>query len=40
MVRLFKKVLGGYTHLLVSIDKFTKWIEAQPIVSIKFEQAM
>jgi hypothetical protein len=30
----------GYTHLLVTIDKFTKWIEAQPISVIKFEQAV
>jgi transposase InsO family protein len=34
------KAPGGYTHLLVTIDKFSKWIEAQPIVKIKSEQAM
>ena len=22
---------GGMTHLLVAVDKFTKWIEARPI---------
>ena len=33
-------VPGGYIHLLVTIDKFTKWIEAQPISVIKSEQAM
>ena len=27
-------------HLLVTIDKFTKWIEARPISTIKSEQAM
>ena len=27
-------------HLLVTIDKFTKWIEAQPISVIKSEQAV
>ena len=24
---------GGHTHLLVAVDKFTKWIEAVPIRS-------
>ena len=28
LVGPFKKALGGFTHLLVTIDKFTKWIEA------------
>ena len=27
-------------HLLVSIDKFSKWIEAHPINRIKSEQAV
>ena len=27
-------------HLLVAVDKFTKWIEARPISVIKSEQAM
>jgi hypothetical protein len=31
MVGPFKIVLGGLTHLLVAVDKFTKWIEAKPI---------
>jgi hypothetical protein len=26
----FKKAFGGFTHLLVMVDKFTKWIEARP----------
>ena len=26
--------------MLVTIDKFTKWIEARPISAIKFEQAV
>jgi hypothetical protein len=33
-------VPGGFTHLLVTIDKFLKWIEAQPIMQIKSEQAV
>jgi hypothetical protein len=31
MVGLFKTTPGGLTHLLVAVDKFTKWIEAKPI---------
>ena len=35
-----KKTPGGYTHLLVAVDKFSKWIEARPIGKIKYEQAV
>jgi transposase InsO family protein len=31
MVGPFKTARGGMTHLLVAVDKFTKWIEARPI---------
>ena len=31
MVGPFKTARGGLTHLLVAVDKFTKWIEAKPI---------
>jgi hypothetical protein len=31
MVGPFKTVPGGLMHLLVAVDKFTKWIEAKPI---------
>jgi hypothetical protein len=31
MIGPFKKAQGGYTHVLVAIDKFTKWIEYKPI---------
>ena len=27
MIGQFKKAQGGYTHMLVAIDKFTKWIK-------------
>ena len=40
LVRPLKRAPRGYTHLLVSIDKFTKWIEARPIYAIKSEQAV
>ena len=35
-----QKGTRGFTHLLVTIDKFTKWIEARPISTIKSKQAM
>ena len=31
MVGPLKKGPGGFTHLLVAVDKFTKWIEVKPI---------
>jgi len=40
MVGPLQKALGGYTHLLVAIDKFSKWIKAHPITRIKSEQAV
>ena len=40
LVGPLKKAPGGYTHLLVTIDKFIKWIKAQLISMIKSEQAM
>ena len=40
LVGPFKKAPGGFTHLLVTIDKFTKWIEARLISMIKSEQAV
>jgi hypothetical protein len=34
MIEPFKKAQGAYTHILVAIDKFTKWIEYKPIAFI------
>ena len=34
MVGPLKKALGGFIHLLVTVDKFTKWIEVKPITNI------
>jgi IS30 family transposase len=36
----FKKAPEGLTHLLVVIDKFTKWIKAKPLAKIGSEQAI
>jgi transposase InsO family protein len=35
-----QKAPRGFTHLLVAIDKFSKWIEVRPLTSIGFEQAV
>ena len=40
VVGSLKRASGGYTHLLVTLDKFTKWIEARLISVIKSEQAV
>ena len=40
LVGPLKKAPGGYAHLLVTVDKFMKWIEARPISVIKSEQAV
>ena len=40
MVGHLKKGLGGFTHLLVAVDKFTKWIEAKPITNIRLKEAI
>ena len=38
MVGPFRTARGGMTHLLVMIDKFTKWIEAKPIKKLMAPQ--
>jgi hypothetical protein len=40
LVGPLKRASRGYTHLLVAINKFLKWIEFRPITSIKSEEAM
>jgi transposase InsO family protein len=40
MIGPFKKAQGGYTHILVVIDKFTKWIEYKPIASLTSAKTM
>jgi hypothetical protein len=33
----FAKSARGYTHLLVAIDKFSKWVEVRPIMNLRPE---
>jgi transposase InsO family protein len=40
LVGALKRTTGGFTHLLVVIDKFSKWIKARPITNIRSEQAV
>ena len=40
MVGPLKKGPGGFTHLLIAVDKFTKWIEAKPITNIRSKEAV
>jgi hypothetical protein len=40
LVGPLQKAPEGYTHLLVAIDKFSKWIEVRPLISIGSEQAV
>jgi hypothetical protein len=35
-----KRTTGGFTHFLIAIDKFSKWIKARPITSIRSEQVV
>ena len=40
MVGPLKKGLGGFTHLLIVVVKFTEWIEAKPMTNIHSEEAV
>jgi transposase InsO family protein len=40
LVGPLQKAHGGFSHLLVAIDKFSKWIEVRPLTSIGSEQAV
>jgi transposase InsO family protein len=35
-----RKAPWGYKHLLVAVDKFSKWIEACPITNLRSEQVV
>jgi hypothetical protein len=40
MVGPLRQAPDGFTHLLVAVDKFSKWIEDQPIVNVRSEEAV
>lgn len=40
MVGPLPKAPGGFTHIFVVVDKFTKWIEARPLTKITSAQAV
>jgi hypothetical protein len=39
-VGLFCTTPGGYKHILVAVDKFTKWIEVRPVAKVTSEEAV
>ena len=40
LVGPLRRAPRGFTHLLVAVDKFSKWIEVRPINNIRSEQAV
>jgi hypothetical protein len=34
LVGPFKKAQGGFTHIFIVVDKFTKWVKVKPSASI------
>jgi transposase InsO family protein len=40
LVGPLQKASGGFSHLLVAIDKFSKWIKVRPLTSIRSEQTV
>jgi hypothetical protein len=40
MVGPLRKAPRGFTHLLLAMDKFTKWIEAKPITKTNSQEAV
>jgi ribonuclease HI/transposase InsO family protein len=40
LVGPLQKAPGSFSHLLVAIDKFSKWIEVRPLTIIRSEQAV
>jgi cobalamin biosynthesis protein CbiG len=35
----FRTALGGYKHILIVVDKFTKWIEVRAVASVTLKEA-
>jgi transposase InsO family protein len=40
LVGPFKNAKGGFTHIFVAVDKFTKWIEMKPAASVTVAKAV
>jgi ribonuclease HI len=40
LIGTLQKAPRGFSHLLVTIDKFSKWIKVRPLTSIRSEQAV
>jgi hypothetical protein len=40
MIGSFTMTPGGFTHVLVAIDKFTKWIEYKPITKLTLDKVV
>jgi hypothetical protein len=40
LVDSFKKAKGGFTHIFIAVDKFTKWVEVKPAASITVAMAV
>jgi hypothetical protein len=40
MIGPFTTTPGGFTHVLVAIDKFTKWIEYKPITTLSVDRVV
>jgi transposase InsO family protein len=36
----FRKAKGGFTHIFITVEKFTKWIEVKPVASITAANAV
>jgi hypothetical protein len=34
LVGPFKKAKGGFTHIFIAVDKFTKWVQVKHVASI------
>jgi hypothetical protein len=39
-VRPFRTAPGAYKHILMAVDKFTKWTEVRPVVKVTSEEAV
>jgi hypothetical protein len=40
LVGPLKKAKGGFTHIFITVDKFTKWIKVKPVASITTANAV